>query len=384
MNHKALMGIEYVTIIGIFILLLSTSFSYSADPDRPPELPPDPPGDPGDGDGDSGDGGNGGEVPELSPDTSPGDGVVDGTNTGTGGTVTTNPDYEITITLENGTESEPTVMVSENTYTIIDTNIEGTVRWLDAEEGQTLSFRPKIEGFFYETPSRLSVTTKKDQDIEFTVSSVSVPKTAEIITAAKKWDNRVVFSAFRLETDNVLEDLETNYRFTLMKSDLEGIDLNTVVLSKRSGKDYSLIEHKLTTLAVETMETYTWVASIDSLSLFTINAKEIIKAPTLCDNDGKCEPPSENKATCPSDCFTITQPEEQLCAPGETNCIGNNVYTCASNGKNIIKTEMCEFGCIDGKCLLEPTPQLQNTIYLMLAAIVIVIGLGISIIMLRK
>jgi hypothetical protein len=117
-----------------------------------------------------------------------------------------------------------------------------------------------------------------------------------------------------------------------------------------------------------------------SFSLFVINAKEIITAPPLCDSDGICEPPTENEATCPTDCIPTA---EEKCKEGETLCIGDSLYRCVS--REFLKTETCKFGCSDGACLEEEPPlSFQNTLYMIIMSALIILAMGVAIIFLRK
>ena len=110
-----------------------------------------------------------------------------------------------------------------------------------------------------------------------------------------------------------------------------------------------------------------------------IDAKNIIKSPKLCNNDGKCNN-NENSATCPLDCLT-TSPDG-VCEDGETKCIGNKLYVCK---KKFIEKEKCEFGCDPetNKCRDKPLPNFP-LIFMFVAIGAMVMMLALAVIFLRR
>ncbi len=101
-----------------------------------------------------------------------------------------------------------------------------------------------------------------------------------------------------------------------------------------------------------------------------------IRVTSPCNGNDVCEPErGEDEENCP-DCISASQ---SICVPAERYCIGDDVFECSADGSSYTILS-CDFGCVDGECLLSapwPTagmavaldPVFVSVIIVMLAAI---------------
>jgi len=403
------MGIEYVAIVGIFLLILSATTSFQASKPAAPEAPPSP-GGPSCGQSCStcpngavvccSNYAEGGQCVSCSPDCSGqqaaggGESVPAGSPPGPSGQTTTDAGSAATTTKPglNVTVIRPTALIAEDVkYTLntetrvlkIEEKIEGLLQISELEEEYTVEIpvERKTQG-----GARLEfLSEQKNEDVE-----IKIVEAGPVLRSRLSNDfdriNKTVFTAFELNTSITADGkIFFTVNGTWISENAGSPDM--VVLSQLN-PDMSFkynLPTKLTFISHEPdrrVKTASYQAELPrSFSLFVINARKIVSAPALCNGDSICQPPSENSVTCPADCPLITG--ETKCQEGESICIGDTVYRCVSD--KFLKSEVCSLGCDSGQCLSQAPPaNTQNTILIITVTALIVMALAAALVFLRK
>lgn len=368
MARKALMGIEYITIIGI-LLLIPTLTGSLPDPDT----------------GSGTDGTDPGDTPGPQPTSiQP-----------TGGYSPRQKMLTITATDRQLNEYAPTYTRTTSgarTLTLIETKIDGTLSVRSAPTEASSLVKGDIISIPLATdvPMRLIITATEPQGpVQIDAKAVE-PALERQSTELLQADGRSFLEMVEVTAPST--GLHTALRFTLSEQEiaLANSEPRNVVVTEFTLDQQGRLQKKAnvpTFLLYSTPDIirhttyYVYEATLPGFSYFVINAKQIVRPPSLCNNNGVCEVP-EGPATCPGDCFAGAP--RTICQEGEKLCISNVLYACASGGEDILKQEVCTFGCQEGACLSEPTSQVPNTIFLILIAFTTIIALVIGAMFLRK
>lgn len=364
------MGIEYVTMIGVLVLLMTATFSYGDFSD----------GGDGDGDdtggsqiggegsgggigGDSGEGETSGDTDSYNPS---------GSNQYYSGSDPTREIYQI---MPDGTKRILKTTKDESGNVLVLEKVRGAVEIVKMYSDQKTTFdidRYSAGGL------RVIIKATKEQNNLLTNIEEELVKRFEIADAMKERD-RISYIPFRINTND--KNLEADFFITVLNDwwQQENIDQDTIVASKFTD-DMEFVGHLPTELISENSEARTYKVKMDCCSYIVISAQNIVKGPSLCDNDGVCDI-TESEATCPTDCYVLDQTKED-CENGAKTCIGYDVYECVS--KSWIENSKCENNmiCVSGECI--ESPDSTNMIYGVIIAIIMIMGLGLSVIFLRK
>jgi len=394
MVHKALLGIEYTAIMGIFLLLLTFASSTSLTEGQlgggggPPTSP-------GDGDGHGGDGGEGeDEGDDVGGGAGdPAEPLPGNTGGGEGGTVDSNALGGVRFE-GSGTEDAGTPL----TVTIFTISTpEGEERRTRITSGNR-NYRDTIlipkttpEDGTIETDfttkgrrsARLSFNVEKDVvNIKITVEEASAQDKARVDIRRRQDSDenkdRTVLDYFRLDVEG--DDIVNEKLKVFLPTSLTDnkVDFSIFILN-----DDGTRVNFITTTTPITAGTVAVEANIKPNSLFVIDARNIVKGPNLCNNDNVCDFPAESVGTCPSDCFPPTVDYNE-CEPGSYQCIGDMLYQCQPNGEDLLNLETCDLGCSRGACLTEASAPGTSSIFIIMVLIVVVLGLAVATTFMRR
>ncbi|MBI4176718.1 MAG: hypothetical protein HY518_05920 [Candidatus Aenigmarchaeota archaeon] len=301
---------------------------------------------------------------------------------GDGGSVL--PKEEIEIKVVTAAETYvPAAKITPEKIEILE-NVEGEVHVSKIKAEQTLEIPVERE-----TPggAQLEFTPQKEEvQTKVVIQEVSFVEKGEIIRDFQTI-NKTVYTAFEIEPNFQASGY---FFFTVEGRWIErfaGGDPEIVVLSQldQNGSFKENVPTRLFFLARNStggVLTASYKSDLPrTFSLFVINAKEIVRGPSLCNNDGACIPP-ETETTCPGDC--ISEPPRS-CSPGEAICIGPTIYTCASG--EFLKGKKCTYGCSEGSCLEQGETQgfdLRNSLYIFLVIAVIAVAMVVAAVFLRR
>lgn len=411
MNRKALMGIEYTAVIGLILLMLTFSGSSvvpaegraggSGDPgpsgasvDPPDDAPPGPGGSPSGGSPEGGDSGS---------DTDPSGGGIgspqdpdDDEPSGSGPstpppTITSVGSGKIIPRFTGVGTQPPGQAIPVTTFT--STAIDGSQKTVNLVKEPTLWYdailtdvnpNEEMQIFFFSDSAHILklvfTSSETITDALTTVEKLSDQDQALIDQAFEGTDRRVI------DATRVTINYHNNVPSPIMTALLP-----QSITSEAGLEDFTFTKihpdgttKTFTTTTVEKIgDTLAVSAHVDFNSLFVIDARDIVKGPSLCNNDGTCSPPTETKATCPADCLDGSS--SLVCQPNKHSCIGNVLYDCQPDGQNLRQLENCEFGCADGVCLtVDQASDSGNFIYIMLVTVVVVMGLAVTAMFMRK